>query len=384
MAVFSLTQIQRDRARYVLPAVVAGVSAWLALMLFGETPVVRASGLALIVVGMTLALRPMGPVLSIIGGLALAFSPSFWAQSGGSESLNSSEVLVAIALAGVGATAAVVLSKRPFPAVALALIIFAGLFFTTVGTPRSLRLTTLLSAWSLYMLIDALLRSNPRPDAPPTGELGAHHTWGLLLLLAVGILNDPLFVLLAPAVVLGLFLSKKRMPVGYWLVLALVIVYGVRGTLMLYADTDWWLFPAEQADALGLRVPYLIADGWRAPIRWVRLMGLITSQFSVAGLALGVLGLARLARWYPPVGVVTMIAYGAFALFGLTYFGSDAPVHLLPLLMIQIFWMTYAVYTFSQWLQKSVKPAYQRVRWVAPAAFTLLPLGMLIRIVGAL
>ena len=111
-------------------------------------------------------------------------------------------------------------------------------------------------------------------------------------------------------------------------------------------------------------------------------MGLIIGQFTAAGLALGVLGLARLSRWHPPVGVVTMIAYAAYALFGLVYFGEDSPVLLLPLLMIQLLWMTYAMYTFGQWLQKSLKPA--RVRWIAAATFTLLPLFMLLRIVGVM
>jgi hypothetical protein len=57
-------------------------------------------------------------------------------------------------------------------------------------------------------------------------------------------------------------------------------------------------------------------------------------------------------------------------------------VLLLPLLMIQVLWMTYAVYTFGQWLQKGVRAAWGGVRWLAPAAFTLLPLLMLLRIIG--
>jgi ABC-type uncharacterized transport system permease subunit len=64
------------------------------------------------------------------------------------------------------------------------------------------------------------------------------------------------------------------------------------------------------------------------------------------------------------------------------YFGEDSAVLLLPLLMIQVFWMTYAVYTFSQWLEKSLGWGGRLAVWFAPAAFTLLPLGMLGRIVG--
>lgn len=384
MAVFSLTKQQRDRVRYFLPAGAAGAGAWAAFMLLGHTPFIRASGLALVVVGMALALRPFGAALAVIGALALAFSPSFWAQTGGAESLNPGEVFVALALAVVGGGLALVLSKRPFIASALAVVVFAGLFLAVVGQPRSLRLTTLLSAWTIYLLVDGLLVSNPRPDSPPTGELRPHHTFGLLLLLTIGILNDPLFVLLAPAICLGLFLSNKRMPVWYWIVLVVVVAYGARAMALLYVDSTWWVYPAAQAEASGLRVPFMMADGWREPSRWLRLGELITSQFTAAGLALGVVGLSRLARWYPPVGVVTMIAYAAFGAFGLVYFGADAPVLLLPLLMIQMLWMTYAVYTFGQWLQKSASRANQNLRWLAAAVFMLLPCVMLLRIAGVL
>ena len=383
MASLTLTQEQRDRVRYFLPALISGILAWFALLLLGNTPLIRASGLALIIVGMTLALRPMGTLLSIIGGLALAFSPSFWAQTGGAEMLVPSEVLLTMGLALGGGLIVLWLSKRPIFGIALAVIIFAALFLSAVGTPRSLRLTTLLAAWSLYLLVDGLLISNPRPDSPPTGELALHHTLGLLLLLTIGVLNDPLFVLFAPAVVLGLFLSKKSMSIWYWLLLIAVIAYGVYGMIALYVDDHWWVYPAASAEMVGLRVPFILADGWRESSRWLRLMELITGQFTIFGLILGVLGLARLSRWYPPVGVVTMIAYGSFAAFGLVYFGADAPVLLLPLLMIQVLWMTYAAYSFSQWLQKSASPTYRGVRWLAPAVFTLLPLLMLLRIVAS-
>ena len=102
----------------------------------------------------------------------------------------------------------------------------------------------------------------------------------------------------------------------------------------------------------------MIGSVWREPQRWIRLIDLIIGQFTAVGLALGVLGLARLSRWHPPVGVVTMIAFGTYATFGLIYYGADSPVLMLPLLMIQLLWMTYAVYTFGQWLQKSARPAH--------------------------
>jgi hypothetical protein len=381
MAVF--TQPQRQTVRYWLPPLLAGGIAWLAFMLVGGTPIIRASGLALVVVGIALALRPFGAALAATGGLAMAFSPSFWMQTGGAESLDPAQVVLALGAAAVVAGLAfLLLGRRPFAGAALGLIVLAALFLTAFGTPRSLRLTTLITAWTLLLLVESLFVSNPRPDEPPTGQLMAYHAPGLLLLLAIGILNDPLVTLLAPAVALGLFLSRKRLPLLYWTLFALVTVFGVRGIIENYLSTFWWQFPVDQAEALRRHIPFLLADGWREPSRWLRLINLVVSQFTGIGLALGVLGLARLARWYPPVGVVTMIAYGTYALFGLVYFGEDSAVLLLPLLMIQVFWMTYAVYTFSQWLEKSLGWGGRLAVWFAPAAFTLLPLGMLGRIVG--
>jgi hypothetical protein len=379
--VIALTPEQKQRLNYWLPSLIAGAVAWAAFILIGHTPFVRASGMAVAVVGMTLALRTMGAPLAIIGGLALAFSPSFWAQTGGTELL--SPVLVAVTLlAGVGVAVAILrFSNRPVLGAAAGFVLFAVLFLSVVALPRSLRLTTILTAWTLYLLVDGLLASNPRPDEPSTGELGIQHTLGLLLLLAVGVVNDPLFVLLVPAGALGLFLSRKRLPLGYWAALLAILVYGLYGVYDIYYSEFWWNYPVDLALGIQSNIPYLIGTVWREPERWIHLMSLIVRQFTVVGLALGVLGLARLARWHPTVGVVTMVAFGTYAAFGLIYFGHDSPVLLLPLLMIQLLWMTYAVYTFGQWLQKTIKPA--RVRWVAAAAFTLLPLFMLLRIMDA-
>ena len=286
-------------------------------------------------------------------------------------------LIAALLVAGV----ALRFSQQRWFGIAAAMVVFSALFLAGIGTPRSLRLMTLLTAWLLYLLVDGLLISNPRPDTPATGKLGAQHTYGLLIVVVIGTINDPLFVLLVPAVALGLFLSRKALPIWYWLALLAITAFGIYDLINLYGSAFWWNYPVDQALALTYHVPYLIGGVWREPTRWIRLMDLIIRQFTAFGLALGVLGLARLSRWYPPIGVVSMIAYATFAAFGLIYYGADSPVLLLPLLMIQLLWMTYAVYTFGQWLQKSRNSAH--VRWLAAAAFTLLPLFMLLRIVGA-
>lgn len=376
MTTILLSEPQRRMLAYWLPVVAAGAITWLAFVLLGQTPPVRALALALVIAGITLTLRRFGAALAVIGGLALAFSPAFWSQAGGRESLP----IITFALVGTGAVAAALiwLTKKPSVGLGIGLALFVVLFWALASTERSLRITTLLTAWLLYLLITALLLTNPRPDEPQPARLSLPHALGILLLLTLGIINEPLFTLLAPAVTLGLMLSQTRLPWWYWVLLVGVVVYGSGGIAILYLDSGWWLFPS--AEAQNVRVPFVIADGWREAWRWLYLLNLVITQFTVFGVALGVLGLARLARWYPALGIVTMVAYAGYAVFGLVYFGNDSPVLLLPLFMIQVIWMTYAVYAFSQWLQKSFTPAMPAVRWIAPALFLLMPVLMLLRI----
>jgi hypothetical protein len=351
MAIFQLTEQQAQRARYWIPPLMAGGIAWVTFLVLGSTPVIRASGLALVIVGMGAILRPMTAPLTVVGALALAFSPAFWAQTGGAERLNPLSVFLALAGAGALGASTLYFSKKPFFGVILAVIVFGGLFlFAGVGTPRSLRLTTLIAAWTLFLLVDGLFLSNPRPDSPPTGKLGARHTYGLLALLLIGVLNDPLVTLLSPAVILGLFLTNQRLPVWYWAVLIAISAYGAYGIAVTYAQSDWWTVPSELAKSQGVVVPYFIADGFRDSSRWLDVIVLLANQFTWVGVALGIIG-------------------------------GDAAVLLLPMLMIQTLWMTYAVYTFSQWVAKSLHVPPSALRLLAPAIFTLLPAYLLIQII---
>jgi len=384
MAIFTLPEQYKQQSRYWIPPLAAGAASWGAFMIIGQTPLIRASGLALVIIGMALALRPFGAVFAFIGAMALAFCPAFWAQTGGVELLRPPEVIAALAAALIGGIALLIWRRKALWGIGIGVLIFGALFLLFVGTPRSLRLTTLLSAWLLYLMIDGLLAANPRPDSPPTGQLGAQHTWGVLLLITLGVLNDPLFALICPAVFLGLFLTGKRMPVIYWVLLVGISIWGFYGIFSLYADSAWWGVNVNLAEANGVQVPFLLSGGWREPSRWIYLIELVIYQFTAVGLVLGVIGLARLSRWYPPVGVVTMIAYGTYALFGLAYFGADASVLLMPMLMIQVVWMTYAVYAFNQWITRFSPSNAAVLRWLAPGMFALLPLILFTRISGLL
>jgi len=55
--------------QYWSPALLTAVIAWFSLLIVGDTPIIRASGLALVIMGVTATMRRMGYVASIGGGL---------------------------------------------------------------------------------------------------------------------------------------------------------------------------------------------------------------------------------------------------------------------------------------------------------------------------
>lgn len=363
------------------PALLVGLLSWLSFMLIGNTPVLRAAGLAFVLVGMTMALRRYGAVLAVTGALALAFSPAFWSQTGGADSLNLGLTLLVLGIAGGVGLVLIRFSNQLYLGVAAAFFIFAVLFWSQLAQPGSLRLTTLSTAWLMYVLVDVLHRTNPRQDEAPAVILPARHYFALLTLLAVGVINDPLFVLIAPALVLGLFLSRAALPWWYWAALLALVLYGSYGLANEYVNSTWWRYPAAQAEALNLTLPYMMADGWREASRWIYMIELVVQQFTVIGVGVSILGVSRLSRWYAPLGVVTMVAYATYGVFGLMYFGRDSAVLLLPLLMVQVLWMTYAVHAVGQWLQGLSQNA--ALRWIASAVYMALPVFLLLRILGS-
>jgi hypothetical protein len=374
---YNLTERQWLLLKYWLPALLSGGIAW-GLFVLAETPLVRASGLALVIVGMTLALRRMGALLAIAGSLALALAPAFWSQTGGGEG-SPATIVIAIAAAVAAVPLSLALLRRPYLAPGIGVVVFSVLFWSQIGTPRSIRLTSFVMGWLVFLLMDMLLLTNPRPDdaAPPpilrlksrdSGEgydAQPYHTLGILLLLGIGILNDPLLTLLAPAVCLGLWLSRAPVPAWYLALLALIVGLGLRGLAVDYLATQGHLIN-------------LLA--WRNAPRWIELGGFIIAQFGILSLLLSVVGLARLARWYPPLGIITMLAYGAYIFFGLVYSGTNRQTLLLPLLMIQIIWMTYAMFTLGEWLKKSFPARDWLARYAVPLAFLLLPVSLLLNL----
>lgn len=356
---------QRQLIRFWSPALIAAAVAWLLLLIVGETPLSRASGLALAILGVTASMRRMGFIASFCGGLTLAFSPIFWSQTGGGVT-DPATIVLATGLAVVAMIASTLLFRREYLGIGLGVLVFATVFWSQLGTAQSLRLTGLVTAWMMYLLVDLIMLSNPRPGTKPPRQPKPYHTYGLLFLLVVGALNDPLVVLFSPAIVLSLFLSYARLPNWYWLLTAAAIALGVGLLLRTYV--------LPQSALVNLW-------GWRHAQSWIELGQLLIAQFSVLGIALGVIGLARLSRWFPPLGTVLITAYAAYTFFGLVYDGAHREVLLLPLVMIQVLWMTYAVNAFGQWVNKTMGSETPRWTHVVSAFYLAVPVVLLWNII---
>ncbi|HRF94612.1 MAG TPA: hypothetical protein PLZ51_05455, partial [Aggregatilineales bacterium] len=193
---------------YWLPALLAGGLIWVIFITIGQTPFVRASGLALVIVGVSLTMCRFGAIIAFLGGISLALAPAFWSQTGGATSFVPATVVLAMGIAAIISIVVIQFLKRPYLALGVGVLVFAVIFWSQIGTARSLRLTSLMTAWLLFLLIEALFQSNPRPDEKPATPIMHQQYMGILLILGIGILNDPLFVLILPAVALGLWLSQ--------------------------------------------------------------------------------------------------------------------------------------------------------------------------------
>jgi len=275
---------------------------------------------------------------------------------------------------------AALVSKRPYIGLGLGVLVFAGLFWSQIGTPRSIRLTGFVVGWLMYLLIDMLLLTNPRPEDAPMilrdgglkevrGAIPArpYHTLGILLLIAVGIINDPLMTLLVPAIVVSLLLTNTKINGWYWVALLIITSLGLRGLWVDYFQAQGYL---------------LVISNWRDGLAWVKMIDLIVQQFTVFGAALSLLGLARLARWYPPLGTVSMLALAAYWIFGLVYTGPNQQLLILPMFVIFVLWMSYAVLALSEWGSRTFEAYPSLVRYVVIIVYGALPVAMLLRIVN--
>ncbi len=286
------------------------------------------AALAVIIVAVTVSRLRMGRLLGVLVALAFAFSPDFWKAA----------------------------TRAGYATVTAALV-----------------------AAILAMSLDALYTTDPI-ERSPTGDaepvktprrMPVEMVWGMAFIFGLGISHSPTVLPIAPALILAVALSRPRMKLTQWVITAVVFGMGllpmvaVSGAGVSVRDVEFGQFFGD----------LLRPDAWRDTDRWLALGDVVLRQYGVAGAVLAVIGMARLARWYPRIGPVTLLAYCAYGLYGLGG-GADVADSLIPMHIVQAIWVAYAVHAIGQWLAKYLPPARGIGYVLVHTAFALLPIYM--------
>ncbi|MCZ7544398.1 MAG: DUF2723 domain-containing protein [Anaerolineae bacterium] len=288
---------------------------------------------ALACAGLTLVLgRLVGPLLAALAGLALAFSATFWSQA---------------------------VEAEVYALNALFVVIVLG------------------------VLMDALYVTAPRFGGK--GAMRVRHVWALSLAFGLGLTNHLTLVLLVPAALATLGICRPRLTARQWG--AAAALFGAGLLVYLYLPLRWPALHDGATLPLGDFIAWVtgqrfggavMLEYWSQPDRWLTIGRLVVDQFGMIGLILGVIGLARLARWFPEMGVVTLLAYGAYFAYALVYIVPDIAVFLIPMHVIHAMWMAYAVHAAGEWASKLFHGRTGR-RLFAPVVTlaALMPLALL-------
>ncbi len=290
------------------------------------------AALAVLVCAEVIRRLETGRLLAVLSALMLAFSPTFWSQAIGAEVYTLNALFVIIILGS---------------------------------------------------LINALYRTDPRFGGQET--MRVHSIWALALAFGLGLTNHLTLVLLLPAALLAMWICHPRLTHREWGIAA--GMFGLGLLVYLYIPLRW---PALHAGA-GMPLDDFIAwvtgrrfggalmwEYFSVPERWMTIFRLALDQFGVIGLALGLLGLARLARWFPGVGTVSLVAYGAYFAYALVYIIPDIGVFLIPMHIIQVIWIAYAVHAISEWAPKFISwLTWERIYTPLHTAVALIALTLL-------
>ena len=362
----------------------SGCITFLLFAVIGHAPYLRAGAMSIAVVGITASLRSLGRLLCIVGGLSFALSPISWSQTGGSLSVNELTVGYVLFFAiGVAIVTFLLISNRGlYYAAIISVTLTVVLIVILNESVRSARISHLLGAWLIYMLMIALSKTNPRPEDPPATEVSHRHQYAVLVLYLLGVFNDPLFTLYAPALLLGLWLSRIHLPLWQWVVYGVMTIYGGAVFYGIYVSDEWSFYSAQFLMDGSIAPPYLILDGWRNTSRWIMLMSNLATQYTLVGTIISLVGIARFSRWHPPISNMLLIGYGSFYVFGLMYFGQNQTIYMIPLLGIQIIWLTYGIHSIGQWILRYTQQTSPTIPRLLTGLFIILPIVQLGRIIA--
>ena len=259
-------------------------------------------------------------LIPLLAALTLAFSPTLWARAIEAEVYTLNTLLVALALWLMVAWSQDKLpSDRALPLLGL---------LTGVGIASHLTL----GALALLVAPLALARK-PRP-----------RTW----LLAMGL------GLAGMAIYLYIPLRWPALHEGAWMSL------------------DHFFRFVTNAESGGALHPWAFIQD---PPRWTLVFRLVRLQVTLPGMLLAALGLGWLARHHWPLALGSLLAFGAWVWFNLSFYVAepDYAAFLIPGHVVVIAWLGIGAQSLFRWLHK-------RAAWSLPLALTalaLLPLSRL-------
>ena len=180
----------------------------------------------------------------------------------------------------------------------------------------------------------------------------------LAFVLGLGLTNHLTMVLLLPAVLLFVIwtepgiLRRGRL----WLTLAGLFLLGL--AVYLYIPLRWPALHQGHPMRLDEFVAWITGRQFSGALRWDAwlrdsgrygiLARLSLEQYGVAGLALGLIGLAWLLIRRPREGFTLLAAYVAYSFYGLNYYVPDISVFLIPAQAIHAVWIGVGAWVLAE------------------------------------
>jgi hypothetical protein len=216
-------------------------------------------------------------------------------------------------------------------------------------------------------------------------RVGPRWLYALAALCSLALTHHLTSVLLAPAVVLGLWCVRPAMQPRQWIaalalgaaMLSVELYLPLRWPALhngaLLAPADWLAWITGQRFGGAVRL-----DLWRDGTRWRILGGLLWDAFGPVGAGLAALGLAWLAVRRRPLALMTFVAFAAYCAYGLIYNVADVSVFVLPAHIFMAFWAGAALMAAAGWLDRQTGRAKQALRALLWAGCVLLPMGLIV------
>ena len=208
------------------------------------------------------------------------------------------------------------------------------------------------------------------------GRLQPRRAWPAMgLLIGVAISSHITLVALAALAATGLLVKLLRPRASTWGWALLLGALGI--SLYAYIPLRWpavtggeWMSPqaffrfVTNADSGGALRPLAF---YQDPARWVLVGRLFVAQVGWGGLFLAVVGLVALARRRPELAMGTVLAFGAWVWFNLSFYVADPDysAFLIPAHVVLVYWLGHGALALDHAI-----PA--RHQWLRSAYLTLL------------